>query len=117
MSLLLTEGGGGGVGGPERRGTGAGWRGVLMGAEAQFDNGSGVGHQFGLPAVIGLEFLHGGFGLRVPMATGLTREITRLDEGRLNLSGAAVVDCALSDMLGGWLGVLAGRGRTAAGVG
>ena len=88
-----------------------------MGAETKFDNGSGVGHQFGLPAVIGLEFLHGGFCLRVAMAAGLTGEITRLDEGRLDLSGAAVVDCALSDVLGGWFCVLAGRGRTAAGMG
>lgn len=87
-----------------------------MGAEAQFDDGAGVGHQLSLPAVVGLELLHGGLGLGVPVAAGLTGEVAGLDEGGLDLSGAAVVDCALASVLGGWL-VLAGRGWTTAGMG
>ena len=33
--------------------------GVLLGTEAEFDDGARVRNQFGLPAVVGLKFLHG----------------------------------------------------------
>lgn len=87
-----------------------------MGAEAEFDDGAGVGHQLGLPAIVGLEFLHRGLGLGVPMTAGLPGKVAGFDEGCLNFSGAVVVDCALAGALRGWLGVL-GRGRTTTGVG
>ena len=88
-----------------------------MGAEAQLDDGAGVGHQFGLPAVVGLELLHGCFGLRIPVAACLAGEIAGLNEGALNLGCTAVIDGALTGVFRGWLGVLARRSGTTAGMG
>ena len=51
----------------------------------------------GLPAVVGLKLLHGGFGCRVPMAGGLAGEVARFDVERgLDLGGTGIVDGALS---------------------
>jgi len=59
-----------------------------LGAEAELDEGAGVGGDFGLPAVVALELLHGGDTVRVPGAGGLSGEVTLLDEGGLDCSGA-----------------------------
>ena len=70
--------------------------GVLSGSEAKLDDGAGVGNQFGLPAIVGLELLHGGFGLGVPVAGGFAGEVAGFDQRGLNLGGAGVVDSTLS---------------------
>lgn len=67
----------------------------LRWSEAKFDNGAGVGHQLGLPAVIGLELLHGGLGGGVPVAACLGH-IAGVDKRLLNLGGTLIVDGALA---------------------
>lgn len=59
-----------------------------MGAEAELDQGAGIGRELGLPAMIGLEFLHGGFSGRVPLTGGWTGQIVLANQGVLNLFGA-----------------------------
>ena len=71
-----------------------------LGAEAELDEGAGVGGNFGLPAVVALELLHGGDTVRVPGAGRLACEIALLDEGGLDLGGA-VGGHALGLMVGG----------------
>lgn len=68
---------------------------LLIGAEAEFDEGAGVGNLFGLPAIVGLEFLHGFLRIRVPGTRGLTRKIMVADESFLNVTGALRVDFLL----------------------
>ena len=64
----------GGNGADGRRRTEVGGVGVdgagVVGAEAELLEGAGVGHQLGLPAVVGLVLLHGGFGCGIPLAVG-----------------------------------------------
>lgn len=52
-------------------GYGRGGSSVLIGPQAELDNGAGVGDQLGLPSIIALVFLHGGFGLAVPVTGGI----------------------------------------------
>ena len=70
--------------------------GVLGWPKTELNDGARVGNEFCLPAVIALEFLHGGFGSSVPMTRGLAREVTGFDERRLDLGGTSIVDSALS---------------------
>ena len=66
---------------------------VVSGTEAKFDDGARVRNQFCLPAIISLQFLHGGFGLRIPVtASGIAREITGFDQSRLNLRCAGIIN-------------------------
>ena len=65
---------------------------ILSRPEAEFDNCSRVGNQLGLPAVIFLKFLHSSFGLCIPVARRLAGEISRPDQGSLNLGSTSIVD-------------------------
>src|SRR5579862_4964608 len=56
---------------------------VFFGAEAELDQSPGVRSELGLPAVIRLVLLHGGFGGGVPLAGGRTAEVVLADEGFL----------------------------------
>ncbi len=69
---------------------------VLCRSETQFDNGSRVRDQFGLPAVVSLILLHGGFGFGVPVTRCIAGEIAGLDKRCLDLGSASVVDGALT---------------------
>ena len=73
---------------------------ILGRSKAEFDDGARVGDQFGLPAVVALEFLHGGFRSGVPMPRGLAGEVTGFDQRCLNLGSAGVVDSALTGGFG-----------------
>ena len=97
MRLFLHEARGGGC--LLRGNCGAAQLRGLIWPEAQLDDGSGVWDELGLPAVIGLELLHGCLRLRIPVTGGFTRKITRLDERCLNLGGAGVVDHMLAGRL------------------
>ena len=77
------------------RGGGAHTR-VLCRSEAKLDDGARVGNEFGLPAIIFLKLLHGGFSLRVPVTRRFAGKITGLDERSLNLRSAGVIDSALT---------------------
>src|SRR5258708_2696363 len=70
--------------------------GILSRPKTELDDGARIGNEFRLPAVVTLEFLHGGFGSGVPMTRGFACEITRFDQRRLNLGRTGVVDSALS---------------------
>jgi len=74
--------------------------GVLGWPKTELNDGARVGDEFCLPAVIALEFLHGGFGSSVPMTLGLAREVAGFDQRRLDLGGTSIVDSALSCGLG-----------------
>jgi len=113
----------GGDGADGRRGCERGVFGVdgvgVVGAEAEGLDGAGVGHELGLPAVIGLILLHGGFGGRVPMTVGIFAEIVLADEGGLDFGDALGLNCllavkALAARDGG--GSLAGAGDCSARV-
>ena len=68
---------------------GAGVDGVgVVRAEAELFEGAGVGHEPGLPALVGLELLHGCLGGRVPLAAGVAGHVMLADEGLLNLGDA-----------------------------
>jgi hypothetical protein len=61
----------------------------MSGTEAKFDDGAGVGDQLCLPAIVSLQLLHRGFGLRIPVAAGgVVGEIAGFDQSRLDLRGA-----------------------------
>ena len=68
----------------------------MLGPEAQLDQGPGIGDELRLPAVVGLDFGHGGDGGGVPVAAGLTGKVAGFDKRLLNLGGALVVDGALA---------------------
>ena len=80
--------------------------GLGLRAQAELDEGAGVGGDFGLPAVVALELLHGGDAFGVPGAGGFACQVALLDEGGLDLGGAVgvhsydwvVVDYALGSM-------------------
>jgi len=67
-----------------------------MGAEAELDEGAGVGGQFGLPAVVSLILLHGRLGGGIPLPGGRRSEIVLADEGILNFAGALRLNLALA---------------------
>jgi len=69
--------------------------GVLGRPKTELDDGARVGDKLRLPAVIALEFLHGGFGSSVPMTRGLAREVTGFDQRGLDLGGSGIVDSTL----------------------
>lgn len=106
-------------------GRGRGKRGVfgvdgvgVVGAESEGFDGAGVGHEFGLPSVIGLIFLHSGFGGGVPTAVGFLAEVVRVDEGGLNLRDAFGVDGLLSaETPGAGCGLFSGAGAGSGFVG
>ena len=87
------------------RACGWGGGGILLGAEAEEDEGAGVGDDFGLPAVVGLELLHSGDAFGVPGAGGFAGEVASLDESGLDLSGAGWIH-ALGWLAGCRVGVL-----------
>ena len=69
----------------------AGWdvrRRLCLRTETQLNQRTGVGGDLGLPAIVGLQLLHGRDGGRVPAAGGFAGQIAMLDERCLNLSGA-----------------------------
>ena len=90
----------GGDGGDGRRGAEGGCLGVdgvgIVGAKAQCLDGARVGHELGLPAVVGLVLLHGSFGGGVPRAVGIFGEIVLADKGGLNLGDALGIDSLLA---------------------
>lgn len=95
--------------------------GSRTGTEAKLYQCAGVGDELGLPAIVGLHFLHGGFRCGVPMTAGLAGEVAGLDKGCLNLGGAFIVDGTLAGELF-WLGGVFGDcfvrcGRSPAGAG
>jgi hypothetical protein len=69
---------------------------VLGRSQAELDNGTGVGDQFGLPAIVTLEFLHSRFSSSIPMSRGFAGEVTGLDQRGLDLSCTSVIDSALA---------------------
>lgn len=104
--LVVDAGGGGeagGLGGGDVAGFGVGEGGAVsvdgvgvVRAEAEFLEGARVGCELGLPALVGLEFLHSGHGARVPLTGGFTGEIVFADQGLLDLSRALGSDALLS---------------------
>ena len=64
--------------------------------QAQFDQGAGIGGDFGLPSVVGLIAGHGGLGARVPFAAGFAGQVFLADEGFLDFSHAFRLDRLLS---------------------
>src|SRR5208283_1470563 len=93
----------------------------VVGAEAEFLDGARVGEELGLPAVVGLVFLYGGLGGRVPLAVGIAAKVVLADESLLNLRHAVRVDGLLASraarrsMLG--VGEFVRAARRANGVG
>ncbi len=99
-SELVAGACGSGEAGSLRCGNGAGRRRVgegrvfgvdgrrVVGAEAELFEGARIGHQLGLPPLVGLELLHGGDGFGIPVAVGLAGEIVLANEGLLNLDDA-----------------------------
>lgn len=71
----------------------------MVGPEAQFDQRARVGNLLRLPAIVGLELLHGRLAARVPRAGGLAIEVVRLDQRRLDLTGPRWVDLLLPTRL------------------
>jgi hypothetical protein len=67
------------------------------GAEAESDQRARIGCELGLPAMVGLVLLHGGFGFGIPFAAWRAIQIVGLDECGLDLGGALGRDAALSE--------------------
>ena len=89
----------------------------VVGAETESLDGTRVRHEPGLPAVIGLILLHGGFGGGVPTAVRVVAEVVRVNEGGLNLGDAFWLDGLLAvKALGFWGGLLPGAGVGGGGV-
>src|SRR5579875_471869 len=96
--LLADAGGGGEAGGlfggdgADRRRSGEGGVfgvdcGRVIGAETELFERAAVGHQLGLPAVVGLILLHGRNRGCIPVAGGLAAEVVLADKSLLNLRG------------------------------
>src|SRR5271157_6289890 len=68
----------------------------VIGTESEFLEGAGVGHELGLPPLVGLVFLHGGDGGGVPLSVGLAGQIALANKGSLNLRDAGWVDGLLT---------------------
>ena len=61
---------------------------IVLRSKTQLDEGAGVRGQLGLPAVVALQLLHGGFACGIPAASGLSGEVAGLDQRGLDLGGA-----------------------------
>ena len=68
----------------------------VIGAETELFEGAGVGHELGLPSLVGLKLLHGRLRCGVPLAVGFTGKVMLTDESLLNLSDASRLDGLLS---------------------
>lgn len=75
-------------------------------SQAEFDDGARVGDELGLPAVVGLELLHGGLGAAVPVSGGVSGEIPGVDQGGLDLCGAGIVNRPLRGGFGRGVGAV-----------
>ena len=65
-------------------------------AKSQFDQGAGIGNDFALPALSGLEAAHCCCGSVVPNAIGLTVEVVLADQGFLDLARSVSRDLLLA---------------------
>src|SRR5262249_53532617 len=72
---------------------------IVVGAQAQLDEGSRVGRDLVLPAVGGLVAGHGILRTAVPVAAGFTGEIIFADQGFLDSAGAFRLDALLAVLL------------------
>lgn len=70
---------------------------VGVGTKTKFDDGARVWDKLCLPTIVCLKLLHGRFGAAIPMSSRITGQISGMNERRLDLGGAIVVD----DPLGG----------------
>src|SRR5258707_5511000 len=69
---------------------------TVVGTEAQFNNGAGIGGDLRLPSVVALIARHGLLGGGIPYAGGLALHVFLTDQGFLNLAGAVTVDLLLA---------------------
>lgn len=64
--------------------------------EAERNQRARIGRHLCLPAVVSLIFLHGGFGLGIPLSAWCAGQILLADKRGLDLAGAIRVDPALA---------------------
>ncbi len=69
---------------------------VVAGAEAEFDQGAGIGSCFRLPALGSLVALHGGLRGAIPGTGGFAIEIVLSNQGFLNFAGARRINYLLA---------------------
>ena len=69
---------------------------VVVRAEAELDEGAGVGSGLRLPAMVGLIFLHGFLRGVVPNAGGFAVQIMFANQGGLDGAGALRIDFLLA---------------------
>jgi len=56
----------------------------MIGSEAEFDEGAGVGSELGLPTLVCLELEHGCLGVGVPFGGGFAGQIVLADQSGLD---------------------------------
>lgn len=68
----------------------------MAGAEAEFDEGAGIGSCFRLPALSLLIALHGGLCSAVPCAGGFSLHVMLANESFLDFAGARGINDLLT---------------------
>ena len=94
---------------------------LVIGSQAELDEGPGIRGDFGLPAIGRLVAGQGVAGGRVPSTCGLPGEVVLVDEGGLDFPRTLGVNPALavgtkSRFLRSFAGMMAGRGIGLAGL-
>src|SRR5271170_1320409 len=80
----------------------------MCGSEAEHDDGTGVGRELGLPAMVGLVLEHGGFGLGIPLSARCAVQVFLADKRALDLGRALGINRALALRGVGLLGLVRG---------